>query len=65
MNKRTDSKENEMKTSKQRQDEMYARLIAREAKIQINHERYLAIMAAADDRHCRVCGSAGHTFCNR
>ena len=36
------------KTSKQRQDEMYARLAAAEARIEANHQRYLKVMAAFD-----------------
>jgi hypothetical protein len=37
-----------VKTSKQRQDEMYARLAAAEARIAENHQRYVAIMAHMD-----------------
>ena len=36
------------KTSKQRQDEMYARLAAAEQRIEANHKRYVEIMARAD-----------------
>ena len=36
------------KTSKQRQDEMYARLAASEARIAAKHQQYLKIMAAFD-----------------
>jgi hypothetical protein len=37
-----------VKTSKQRQDEMYARLAAAEARIAVNHQRYTEIMAHMD-----------------
>ncbi len=36
------------KSSKQQQDEMYARLAAKEATIEANHQRYLGIMRAAN-----------------
>ena len=46
MNTRTDL--NATKTSKQRQDDMYARLAAKEAVMAANHQRYLELMAHFD-----------------